>query len=122
MSSVKHGISNQKPVQAVHSRRPEDLLAKGLSDDLAMRRQLCNLLVALFTLGVVFAGVLIVLHGVGVLLLPTPVLITLVIVMLGAIPRMLGKIVKSAFGREGQGRRKGEARRHLTAAGVTDAE
>ena len=97
MSLVKRQITDQKPVRAVYSRRVEDLSVEGWSDDLAMRRRLCNFMIGLFTLGVVFAGVLIVLHGMGVLVLPTTVLTTLVIVMFGAAPRMLGKIVKSAF-------------------------
>jgi hypothetical protein len=100
MRLVKRKISNQKPIQAAHSKRVEDHSVEGWSDDLAMRQQLCKFMIALYTLVVVFAGVLVVLHGIGLLILPTTVLTTLVIVVFGATPRMLGKIVKFAFHQE----------------------
>jgi hypothetical protein len=75
----------------------EDLSIEGWSDNLAMRRRLGNFMIALFTLIVGFAGALVVLHGIGLLILPTTVLTTLVIVVFGATPRMLGKIIKFAF-------------------------
>jgi hypothetical protein len=100
MRPVKHQITNQKPVRAFYNWRVENLSAKGRSDYLAMRRRLCNCLIALFVLCVGFAGVLLVLHGTGMLLLPTTVLTTLVVVVFGAVQQMLGRIVKSVFHRE----------------------
>src|ERR1700750_1951687 len=97
MSLEKREISKRKSVGAAHSRRVEDLLVEAWSDDLTIRRRLCNFLIVMFALGIVFSGTLIVLHGARVLLLPYTVLTALIIVAFGAAPRMLGKIVKAAF-------------------------
>lgn len=97
MGLVKRELPSQKPARAAPSKRAEDLSLEGWSDDLAMRRRLCDFMIGLCTLGVVFAGALIALHGAGVLLLPTAVLTALVIVVFGAAPRMLCKIVQAAF-------------------------
>jgi len=97
MSLVKRKISNQKPARAAYNRQMENLSVKGQSDDPAIRWRLCNFMIGLFTLCVVLAGVLIVLHGIGVLMLPTTVLTALVVVVFGAAQRMLSKIVKSSF-------------------------
>lgn len=100
MSLVKCELPNQRPAGATGDRRVEDLSVEGWSDDLARRRRLCNFMMGTFALIVIFAGALVVLHGAGVLTIPTSVLATLVIVVFGAAPRMLSKIVKSAFHRE----------------------
>jgi hypothetical protein len=100
MSLVKRDISDKKPVRASYSRQMEDLSAEGWSDYLAMRRRLCNFIIGLVVFSVVFAGVLIVLHGAGLIVLPTTVLTALVVAAFGAASQMLGKIIKSVFHRE----------------------
>lgn len=97
MRPVKHQITNQKSVRAGYSRRVNNLSVRGWSDYLSMRGRLCNLLIALFALCMVFVGALLVLHGMRVLLLPTTVLTTLVVVVFGAAQHLLGQLVKSIF-------------------------
>lgn len=99
MSLEKREISKRKSVGTPYSRRVEDLLVEVWLDELTIRWRLCNFLIVTFTLGIVFSGTLIVLHSVGVILLPSAVLTTLIIVVFGSAPRMLGKIVKAAFKR-----------------------
>lgn len=100
MRLEKRESSKRKSMgSAAHSRRVEDLLVEAWSDDLTIRRRLCNFLIVMFALGMGVSGTLIVLHGAGIILLPSTVLTALIIVAFGAAPRMLGKIVKAAFKR-----------------------
>lgn len=97
MRLVKLRVSERKSVRDAHDRRAENLSVEAWSADLAMRRRLCNFLIVLFTLGNAFAGTLIVLHGVRVILLPTTVLAALIVVVFEGTPRMLYEVVKSVF-------------------------
>ncbi len=99
MGLEKCGISRQKSRRAAHSRRVEDLVVEAWSEALAIRRRLCDFLIALFTLVIVFAGTVIVLYGGGAILLPPTTLTVLTVVVFGAAPRMLVKIVNSVFKR-----------------------
>ena len=97
MRLEKREVSKRKSVGTSHCGRVEDLVSQAWSDDLRIRRRLCNFLIVMFALGMGVSGTLIVLHGAGIILLPSTVLTALIIVAFGAAPRMLGKIVKAAF-------------------------
>ena len=105
MSLVKRRVSEKKLRRvsekklrcAERNMQVEDHLVEACWYDFAIRRRLCNFLLVLFTLGIVFAGTIIVLHSVGVILLPTAVVTALIIVVFGATPRMLARVVNSVF-------------------------